>query len=91
MVTSVLSNFAFFTPKISVIHTLLVMVNVAPLYRPTLRVKISTRGRALLCQIVQKKVVIRVNPAARVKMCLKFRPHRDPCVEVRKVSEVSIV
>ena len=65
------------------------MVNVAPLYRPTLRVKISTRGRALLCQIVQKKVVIRVNPAARVKMCLKFRPHRDPCVEVRKVSEVS--
>ena len=32
MVTSVLSHFAFFTPKISVIHTLLVMVNVAPLY-----------------------------------------------------------
>ena len=61
-------------------------------YRPTLRVKISTRGRAPLCQIVQKKVVIRVKswgtrhpprPACLKTKCVNKVP-AAPCVKVSK-------
>ena len=41
-----------------------------------LRVKISTRGRAPLCQIVQKKVVIRVKFCGTPRPVSKFRPRR---------------
>ena len=67
MVTSVLSHFAVSTPKISVIHTLIVMVNVAPLYFPLLFIRYPCTCDAT------SKLVVEEEWACGVAHCTVFR------------------